>query len=134
MRSPSVPLMSKHTRWPVAVFIIGLCLEVLGFVWIHGSFRTALEDAVRIELQIPLFFSVLLLGTAATFVGGVMWARQASNEAIFLAVLLIGFVLFVVFDFVRIGFDDGLVLLMPVGILLALALIISRAVSHRSPS
>jgi hypothetical protein len=125
--------MSKHARWPVTVFTIGLCLEVAGFAWIHDSLRTA-SDAVRIEIQIAVFISVLLLGAAATFVGGVMWARQASNEAIFLAVSLIGLILFVIFNFVRISFDDGLVLVMPLGILLALALIISRAASHRSPS
>ena len=91
----------------------------------HASYAISTYGVLEFLLLLSILF-----GLAGTLVGGAWWARGASNKAVIAAVMGIVFFGFIYNNRVKIGFDDPKVVVIPFAGLVAIFLIIGRAVGH----
>lgn len=94
------------------------------------------SDVLALLLDTYHVFGLVLLvsvviGIIGTLIGGLMWARRASNESVAAAVMGIVMFLFLYGNRVKIGFDDERILVFPFALLVVMFLVIARVIGHR---
>src|ERR1700736_5810222 len=108
-----------------AVFGLGIFYDVLAafpyYVFTKTSFTSSTYKVLGLVLMLCILF-----GLVGTFIGSVMWARAASNQAVLAAVMGIILSTLIYGNRVRFGFDDPRVMVIPFAGLVAFLLIIGR--------
>jgi len=112
-----------------AIFALGIFYDVLAAFLYRAFTNASYASPTYGVLEFALLLSILL-GFAGTLIGGAWWARRASNEAVIAAVIGIVFFGFIYNNRAKIGFDDPKVVVIPFAGLVAILLIIGRAVGH----
>jgi hypothetical protein len=123
---PLPPRLSTRT-----VLAVGICCDALvPFLYYLFDENGGRSDGFGFRLLVLALMVSILFGIVGTFVGSVMWARRAANEAV--AMAEIGVILFVLIygNRVKIGFDDPKIMVIPFAVLVAILLFIGRVIGH----
>jgi hypothetical protein len=125
---PPPPRLSTRT-----VLIVGICCDALVpflyYLFDEMSFGGR-SDAFGFRLLVLALMLSILFGIVGTFVGSVMWARRAANEAVIMAEMGVIFFVLIYGNLVKIGFDDPKIMVIPFAVLVAILLFIGRVIGH----
>jgi hypothetical protein len=125
---PPPPLLSTRT-----VLAVGICCDAL-VPFLYYLFDEmsigGRSDAFGFRLLVLALMLSILFGTIGTFVGSVMWARRAANEAVIMAEMGVILFLLIYGNLVKIGFDDPKIMIIPFAVLVAILLFIGRVIGH----